>query len=153
MSAERSFQTIKTFFETKQAARQAMSALHEGVEIGIVIADTVECALFRRGDQPLVENRPAVRPDFVFHILPESIDLLNDKTKDEISDIGVNVIKEVLAGNIKIKAPGGVISILRRGYFEVVRHGGAPVASLLAAKGLESVPKILSVLNKIRSSK
>ena len=150
MSAEQSFLTLKNFFETRAAAKQALSYLDKKAEIGIVIGGIVECALFQRDGQPLVERRAAEKPDFIFNISPESVVILNERTKDEIGDIGINVIKEVLAGNIKIKVVGSLFNLVRRGYFEMIARGGAPVASYLARHGL-NVTKIMSTIKQMRS--
>jgi hypothetical protein len=150
MSAEQSFQTLKNFFETRQAARQAMSSLGEGVEIGILIADSVECALFQRAGQPIVEQRPAKNPDVIFSIKPESIEILATQTKDEIGDIGVAILKEVITGNVKIKIPGRIMHILTRGYVDIIRKGGAPVMAFLARRGLTGVPKIISTIKNMK---
>jgi hypothetical protein len=142
---------LKTFFETRQAAKQAMSAIQEGVEIGVIIGGSVECSLFRQGAQPTIVDRPAKNPDVVFHIKPESIYVLNCQTKDEIGDIGVNVLKEILAGNIQIKVPGRFLNIISRGYLDMIRQGGAPVMSFLAQHGLSSVSKIVGTIKKMRA--
>lgn len=150
MTAEDSFQTLKNFFESRNASRQAMKAIKEGVEIGIVIGDLVDCALFRSGEQPVVEKRPAKDPDVIFHIRPESVEVLNTRTKDEIGDIGVNILREVLAGNISIKLPGRFLNLLSRGYLDMIKQGGAPVMSFLATHGLASVAKITAAIRKMK---
>jgi hypothetical protein len=151
MSAEDSFQTLKRFFETRKAAGQALKAIKEGVEIGIVIGDVVECAVFRRGETPVIEHRAAQNPDVVFHIRPESVTILDERTKDEIGDIGVNVLKEVLAGNIRIKVPGRFLNLLSRGYLDMIRQGGTPVMGFLAQHGLASVSKITTAIKRMKS--
>lgn len=151
MSADESFLTLKTFFETRNAARQALGALDESVEIGIVIGEMVDCALFRRGSDPVVERRAARNPDVVFHIKPESVIVLNDRTKDEIGDIGINILKEVLAGNIRVSIPGSILNLARRGYVEMISRGGPPVAAFLARHGISSVPKIVNAIKRMKS--
>lgn len=150
MSAQDAFQTLKSFFETRQAARQALGSVKEGVEIGVVIGDSVDCALFREGAQPVVEQRAARNPDVVFHIRPESVYVLSHQTKDEIGDIGVNIFKEILAGNIQIRIPGRFMNIISNGYLDIIRKGGAPVTAFLARHGLGSVPKIVSTIKQMK---
>ena len=127
-----------------------MNAIKEGVEIGIVIGETVDCALFRKGEEAIIEKRAAVKPDVVFHIKPESVYVLNGQTKDEIGEIGVNVLKEILAGNISIKVPGKILNLLSRGYLDMLRQGGAPVMAFLARHGLTNVTKITSAIKKMK---
>ena len=151
MTAKDSFEALKSFFETRQAAKQALSSIREGVEIGIVIGGTVDCALFRQGDHPVVEQRTALNPDVIFNIRPESVEVLSSKTKDEIGDIGVNVLKEILAGNIQIKVPGRFLNLLSRGYLDMLKEGGAPVMGFLARHGLASISKITSAIKRMKS--
>jgi hypothetical protein len=150
MSAEESFLTLKNFFETRQAAKQALSVIDESAEIGIVIGETVECALFQREGQPVVERRTPRKPDIVFSISPETVAVLNDRTKDEIGDIGVNVMKEMLAGNIRAKITGNLFNMLRRGYLEMLKEGGAPIAEFLSRHGITQVNKIISTIKQMR---
>lgn len=150
MSADEAFQTLKTFFESRQAARSALGAIADDVEIGIVIGETVECALFRKGPQPKVEARAAQSPDVIFYIQPESIYALANNSRDDLGDIGVNTLREILAGNIKIKVHGKLWNILNRGYLDMVRKGGAPVTRFLAQHGLASVPKIVKAIKRLR---
>lgn len=151
MSAEESFLTLKTFFESRSAAKQAMATISEGVEIGVVIGGSVECAIFRKGEEPVVEARPAATPDVVFYIRPESIDILATQTQDDISDIGIGIFKEILAGNIQIKVPGKIWNLLSRGYLEMLKRGGAPVLSFLTERGLTSFAKIVDTIKSFKS--
>lgn len=151
MTADHAFQTLKSFFETRNAARQALSSIKEGAEIGIVIGDTVDCALFRRDESPVIEARAAVKPDVVFNIKPESVYVLSQTTKDEIGDIGVAVLKEILAGHIKVRVPGGVFNLMRGGYLSMIQKGGAPVAAFLTRHGFGSVSKIVSVIKQMKA--
>lgn len=151
MTAQDSFQTLKSFFESREAARQAMAAIKENVEIGIVIGGSVDCALFRRGDQPVVEQRPARNPDVIFHIIPESVEILSSKTKDQIGDIGVGVLKEILSGNIRVEVPGRLWNLMSNGYLDMIKKGGAPVTAFLARHGFSNVSKIFSTIKKLRN--
>lgn len=150
MSAAKAFQTLKTFFETRTAAKVALSTIKEGTEIGVVIGGNVECTVFQHNHCPVVENRAAVHPDIIFYIRPESVYIIANNSKDEIGDIGVHILKEVLSGGIQIKIPGGVMNILSQGYLEMLRKGGAPVMSFLAQHGFGSVPKIVSAIKSLK---
>lgn len=141
MSAEQSFQTLQHFFETRRAADQALRYLNPAVEIGIVIGDTVECALFYRNGKPQLEERAAQNPDFVFSVRPETVVVLNERTKDEITDIAANVLKEMLAGNISMRLVSSPLKLLKNGYLEMIR---------LTGQGF-SVPKILSAIRSLKS--
>lgn len=141
MSAEQSFQTLKHFFETRVAADQALRYLNPAAEIGIVIGDSIECALSYRNGKPHLEDRAAENPDFSFSIRPETVVVLNDRTKDDIADIAANVLKEMVAGNIGMKMIASPLTILKHGYLEIIR---------LTSQGV-TVPKILSAIKSLKT--
>lgn len=154
MTPDSAFDLLKKFFTESRAARKALGKLRENVEIGIAIGDVVPCAVFRQGGEIRVEKRDAVKPDFVFSIQPATVVILahylDDPTKDEIGEIGLGIIKEMLGGNIHVRMPGSLISVLRSGYIDVISSGGAPVAKILGQIGFNSPAKILSLFKNLR---
>lgn len=144
------FLELKTFFTERKAARLALGKLRENVEIGIVIGGMVSCAVFRRGSDVFVEKREAAKPDFIFKLEPHTVTILAHQTRDEIGEIGLAIIKEMLAGSVQVQMPGGLMSVLRNGYVDVVSSGGAPVAKMLAQIGLGSPMKIVELFRKLR---
>lgn len=150
MTHDQAFQTLRSFLTQRQAPRRALSKLREGVEIGVVIGETVECSVFRQSNEIVVEKRAAHNPDFVFVVGPETVVVLAERVSDDIGEIGIEVFKEMLAGAITVRMPGGLFSFLTHGYLEVVASGGAPVAQYLANHGLGSVPKVLRFLKRWR---
>jgi hypothetical protein len=150
MSAQESFQTLKSFFENGRAARQSLAFLKEGVEIGIVIGQTVECALFKRDGVPVIEERAAQNPDVIFYVRPETVEILSIRTKDEVGDVGVNVLKEIFAGNIEVKVPGRLTKLLKHGYIQVMASGGTQVNEFLKRHGYDGVLKILNMIKQMR---
>ncbi len=144
------FELLKTFFSERQAPRLALGKLRENVEIGIVVGGVLACAVFRRGSEIFVEKRDAAKPDFIFKLEPHTITVLAHQTRDEIGEIGLAVIKEMLAGSIQVQMPGGLMSVLRNGYVDVVSSGGAPVMKMLTKIGLGSPMKIVELFRKLR---
>jgi hypothetical protein len=124
--------------------------LESGVEIGIVIGDSIDCALIIRDGKPQLERRPARSPDVTFSIRPETVELLNDRTQDDLGDIGVNILKEMLAGNVSMRVEANVLDLLRRGYLRVAAAGGPAVHSFLARHGLANVSEIMNTIKKMR---
>jgi hypothetical protein len=148
--AEKSFLTLKNFFETRAAVAKALGLLESGVEIGVVIGESIECALSIRDGKPQLERRPARSPDIVFSIRPETVELLNDRTRDDISDIAVNILKEMLAGDISVRVEANVLDLLRRGYLRVAALGGPTVSAFLARHGMTNVSNIMNTIKKMR---
>jgi hypothetical protein len=124
--------------------------LESGVEIGVVIGDSIDCALTIRDGKPQLERRPARSPDLTFSVRPETVELLNDKTKDDLGDIAVNIMKEMLAGNVSMRVEANVLDLLRRGYLRVATSGGPAVQAFIARHGLASVSDIMSAIKKMR---
>jgi len=148
--AETSFLTLKNFFETRTAVAGALKFLDPGVEIAVVIGDSVDCALMIRDGKPLLERRAAVNPDVVFSVRPETVELLNEKTKDDIGDIGVNILKEMVAGHISVRLEANVLDLLRRGYLRVVQAGGPAMSEFLSQHGVGGVSSIVNTFKKMR---
>lgn len=149
-AANEAFQLLKSFFTERKTPRVALANLREKVEIGISIAGMVSCAVFRQGSDVMVERREAVNPDFIFSIQPETVSILAHQTPDEIGAIGLGIIKEMLAGDIQVQMPGGLMSVIRNGYVDVVTSGGAPVMKMLGQLGFSSPTKILGLFRNLR---
>ncbi|MCM2281026.1 MAG: hypothetical protein NDI61_04185 [Bdellovibrionaceae bacterium] len=132
MSANEAFQTLKNYFETRPPARSALRFLREGVEIGISIGGIMDCALFQHAGLPVVEQRAARNPDIVFTIRPESIYILNSQPTETVGDMGVAILKEMLAGNINARITGNVLDVLRNGYLEILKEGGSQVTKFIS---------------------
>jgi hypothetical protein len=141
VTAEESFQTLKHFFETRRAAEQALRYLNPDVEIAITIGDSVECALFYQDGKPRLEQRAPKNADVLFSVKPETVVVLNERTKDDIADIATNVLKEMVAGNVSMKLLGNPLKLLKNGYLEMIKLSGANL----------SVPKILSAIKNLKS--
>ena len=148
--AEKSFQTLKNFLETRSSVEKALRLLDSTVEIGIVIGDSIDCALTLTDGKPQLERRAARSPDLIFSIRPETVDILSDKTKDDIGDIGVNILKEMVAGNLSVRVEANVLDLLRRGYLRLVSVAGPAVTEFTSRHGISSVSDIVNTIKKMR---
>lgn len=160
MSTEITYQALEEFFTQRKAPQLALRALKENAEIEIRIGGSLICAVFRKDGQLQVARREAQRPDFVFHIQPETVEILaqkakdneaNDKpTKDNIADIGINLIKEMLAGAVRVERKTSLGVLLTRGYLEVIASGGPAIARYLGSIGFTSPTKIIALFKKLK---
>lgn len=149
LAANDAFLLLQEFFTKRHSPSVALRHLREKVEIGIDIGSSISAAVFRQGDAIIVEKRDAVKPDFIFHLKPETVSVLA-QTPDEVGEIGLAIIKSMLTGDVHVQMPGGFMSVLRNGYMEIVSSGGAPVAKVLGQMGLSSPSKILGLFKKLR---
>lgn len=154
MTADDAFLLLNQFFQDRQAPRRALAALREGVEIGIEIGSKrspeVVCAVFRQGSEVRVERRSPEKPDFIFSLSPETVSILANETRDDIGEIGLSIFKEMLVGSVAVRMPGGLLSVMRNGYLEVVASGGPRVAAFLAQVGLSSPTRVIDFLKRLR---
>ena len=149
MTPDEAFLLLKDFFTEREAPRIALGNLRENLEVGLIIGDMVPCTIFRQGKMVIVERREALNPDFIFRLEPQTVTILA-QTPDDIAEIGLAILKEILAGDIHLSMPGGLLSVLRGGYIDVITSGGAPVMKMLGHAGLNSPAKIVGFFRKLR---
>ena len=152
MSEDATFNKLKDFLESKPASIDALKHLKQHKEISLVIGGTLHCAVLQSGGQPQVERRKANDPDVEFRMKPESVDVLAASPGDDVGELGVLVIKEIIAGQIQIKVPGSFFNIMRNGYIDIIRQGGSRFMGFLAQHGLSSITKITSTIKKLKKS-
>lgn len=140
---------IKTYMESSSACAEALKPLKAGVEIGLIF-DGRAFALGMKDDKIFLEDRPAQKPDVVFTIKEEAVEPIC-RSPDDISEIGIAVLKQVKAKNIKIAMPGSFFSLLKNGYLEIIKTGGKTFWSYLSAHGLSNPTKILALIKKMKS--
>src|SRR4051812_9196064 len=121
MTAQDAFHTLKNYFENRPAARQVLSCLKPGVEIGVNIGEQVECALFAKDGLVVVVERSAQNPDFAFSIKPESVYVLNNQPSEDLPDIAMAITKEMLAGNISVRFTGSMSNVAKNGYLDILK--------------------------------
>ena len=151
--ADLSFEKLKYFLEHKPASQKAVRHLREGVEIGIVIGNQIDCALFSKDSAPILERRAANDPDVIFHISPESVDILSENPGNDVGDFGIALVKEALSGGVQIRIPGNMFSIARNGYISIIKEGGRKFASHLSIHGITGITKIMSVIKSLKKEK
>ncbi len=149
MSLDKAFLTLKEYLEQRPAAHQALRYLKPGVEIGIVVGRQLHCAVFYADGQPQVEQRAAQSPDVIFHIKPETVYVISNNAGTDVGDLGLAIFKEILAGHIGVQVPGSFMNILKNGYLDILKEGGAKVMAFLAQHGLTSITKITGFVRSL----
>lgn len=152
MSSHTTFEKLKTFLEEKPASQKAVVHLKKKVEVGVVIGNQIECAYFHQDGKPILEERPAKNPDVIFYLKPETVEILCKNTGDDVGEFGVAVLKEYLAGGVRIKVPGSVLAITMNGYLGIMKEGGVTFAKFLAINGVSSLSKIASIVKNLKST-
>lgn len=146
------FESLRNHMTTDAACVQAAQCLGKGVEIGIVLADTVDAAFFKNGSGAALEHRPAKNPDVIFRLSVSAADVLSSQSGLSLGHLGVEVLKQIVAGEIKIEVQGSLFSILKNGYLNIIKDAGAPFAQFLAEKGVSSLSKIPELIAKLKKN-
>lgn len=141
---------LKTFLTEEASCVQAAQCLGNSVEIGIVVGETIDGAFFKKAPGAEFEIRPAKNPDVIFMMSASAIDVLTGQKGLSLGQLGVEVLKQVVAGEIRIKVKGSLFSILKNGYLTIIKEAGAPFAQFLAEKGVSSLSKIPDLIAKMR---
>lgn len=143
---------LETFLTTEPSCGQAARCLGPSVEVGIVIEQTLDGAFFRKEKGAGFELRPAKLPDVVFMMSTSAIDVLAGQKGLDLGTLGVEVLKQIVAGEIKVKVKGSLFSILKNGYLSIIKEAGAPFAHFLAEKGISNLSKIPDLIAKMRKN-
>ena len=151
MADQQAFELLKEFFEHRPVCARAAAPLSSKVEIGIVINKNIECAFFRGPDnKPRFEARPAKSPDVVFFIQPDAVKQLVAVESDDIGEFGIHIAKLYLAGTVRFKVHGSLISFVTGGYIGVLKEGGSSFMKFLAQHGLVGLTKIKDFVQAMR---
>ena len=153
MTQEEVFESLKNYFETRPAPRWALGLLKPGTELGLVIGNQIDCAIFNKGGIPSVEKREAINPSFIFHMKPETIETLANSKSDDLGEIGVNIFTEIISGNIRVEIKSNLKEILNEGYLEILKGGGQKLKNYLTTQGSMSLMKILAFIDKMKNSR
>lgn len=145
-----SFELIKKFVEEKPACSKALKYLKEGVEISVNIENHTPCSLFMDGGQPRLEQREAKEPDVEFVLFPEAIRRLSGHPGNQMSSLGVEIIREIVAGHIKVHTIRGVTPILTQGYLKIIAAAGPDFAKCLAGYGLNSITQMALLIKHLK---
>jgi hypothetical protein len=125
VSIEQTFTTLQTFVLNSSAIKNTLSSLKAGTEFGITIGHVVQCALTMKDGEVVFEKRPAVQPDLIFYVKPESVAVVTGQNADQIATLGAAVMKEILAGNIHVELTSNFRALLDHGYIDILRRTGA----------------------------
>lgn len=150
MTQESYYIKVRDFLEQKEISKKVIDHLSNNVEIAIHI-EKLECAYFKENKNPKFEKRKAKNPDMIFSLSPEAIDILSKYEGNSVGEFGVEVLKQYLAGGVKISVVGPVMNILTRGYLGIAKEGGKEFARFLASHGVTGLSKWTALIQKLKS--
>jgi hypothetical protein len=136
-----SYDALKAFFETAPAARKATKPLHDAAEVALDL-DCGPARFTMRNGAPVVEDLPAVRPDFTLRIPEQAVRRITALRSDDVGEFGVEFFKLVierdpaLKAHVRIDAP--TTQLLTHGYLSVLALGGMKVTWWLLKNGVKN---------------
>lgn len=136
-----SYDALKKFFETAQAARKATKPLHEGAEVGLELASG-KARFTMVGGKPTVVDEPAKNPDFTLQLPDGAVQRITSLKSDDVGEFGVEFFKLVLEHDPSFKArvhiDASTGQLLKHGYLSVLAQGGMKVTWWLLKNGVKN---------------
>ncbi|MCB0391622.1 MAG: hypothetical protein KDD58_10030 [Bdellovibrionales bacterium] len=151
MSENELFRLTKTFIEEKYAVREALKELKPGVSLEISLEDRIPTHCYFKNGKAILEEGTPTNSDIRFLVKSEAVRRLADAPCDNLAETGIEIAREVLAGNIEIQITGSVKNILTDGYLSILRKAGPDFFSFLAQYGLKNIFKVINYIKKMKS--
>ena len=143
-------QKLGNFMTSNEACIQAAKSLGNGVEIGILIEGELECAFYKSVNSAGFETRKAKDPDVIFQLNLTAIDVLCTLVEKNLGELGIEVLKQYLNGNVQIRVTGGFLGVMKNGYLSIVKDAGLPFAKFMAEHGVSNLSKIPELIKKLK---
>ncbi|MCB0349152.1 MAG: hypothetical protein KDD37_09960 [Bdellovibrionales bacterium] len=145
------FANTKDFLEGSPACRQGMECLNDGAKISIVLEPNFICELKKSKDTYSLEKASSHRDsDVVLRIHPDALKHFLAKDFSNLSDLGIEIIKEIFVGRIHLQVVAKSRQLVQKGYLKLPLAAGAPFLSYLASLGLNRMTKIFQWIEVLR---
>jgi hypothetical protein len=147
------FETLKKFFETAEAARKATKPLKDGAEVAVQLDGGPATFAVRDGRVHLSEGQ-SQRPDFTLFLPDAAVQRVTSLKSDDVGEFGVEFFKLVLEKDptlkVRVKIDASTGQLLSHGYLSVLALGGLKVTWWLLKNGVKN-PK--AAIDRLRGSK
>jgi hypothetical protein len=148
-----SFEALKSFFETAQAARKATRPLKDEAEVSLQL-DGGTASFRMRGGRPQVVEEKAQQPDFTLALPDAAVRRITSLKSEDVGEFGVEFFKLVLEKDpslkVRIKIDASTGQLLSHGYLTVLALGGIKVTWWLLKNGVKN-PK--AAIERLRGGK
>ncbi len=149
MSENDLFLKTKKFIEEKPASAEAIKELSAKSEISIILESRIECAYFFQ-DGPRLEQRKAKNPEVAIYVNSEAVRRLETISGDNMAETSVEILREVVAGNIKLSIVGSVTGLINHGYLKIITKAGPDFFAFLSQHGMTHLFKAMAYLRNIK---
>jgi hypothetical protein len=150
MSENQMFQLVSEFMVNKPSVELALQELKFGKSIDVSIEDREIGHVFLSDTGVQFADGPGSQSDVLFVVNSESIRRLTETPCETLSETGIEICREVLAGNMKIRLIGKPQDILFGGYLNIIKKAGPEFLNFLAEHGMKNMFKIMSFIKSMK---
>lgn len=148
-----SYEALKRFFETAEAARKATRPLEDGAEVGLQLS-TGPARFVREGGVAHVREEPPRAPDFTLTLPDGAVRRITSLKSEDVGEFGVEFFKLVLERDpdlkVRVKIDAPTSQLLKHGYLSVLALGGMKVTWWLLKNGVKN-PK--AAIDRLRGGR
>jgi len=141
MSGTTSYESLKTFFESAPAAREATRPLARGARVNLALDGDAAHFTMETG-APEVRAGAAEDADFTITLPEQAVNRITGLGSDDVGEFGVEFFKLVLerdpAVKARIRLDAPTMRLLGNGYLGVLALGGAKVGWWLLKNGVRN---------------
>ena len=150
MTESQIFLMTQNFIETKPAVTLALKELKNGTSLTLSLEEREDCHCFFDQKSARLIPGKGENSDVLFKINPEAVRRLSALPCETLSETGIEIVREVLAGNIQIQLLGSPKNILTNGYLKIISAAGPDFLNFLAQHGLKNIFKIISFIKSMK---
>ncbi|MCB0411867.1 MAG: hypothetical protein KDD22_05035 [Bdellovibrionales bacterium] len=150
MSYQDILNDLRSHVISKPVFAEGLRHLDAGQEIRILIDGQFESALFWDARQVQLEGRAANKPDVEFSFQLNSLPTLKALPEDDLAEFGIGIVKQIIAGNVRVRVCGSVWNVLTKGYLGIIKAAGPDFLKFLSQHGLSGIAKISSLIRNMK---
>jgi hypothetical protein len=136
-----SYEALKRFFESNEAARKATRPLEDGAEVGLQLAGGV-ARFVKEGGVANVRDEAPRAPDFTLTLPDGAVRRITSLDSSDVGEFGIEFFKLVLERDPELKArvkiDAATQQLLKHGYLSVLALGGIKVTWWLLKNGVRN---------------
>ena len=154
MSSEH-FERLKTLVEQKEVSRRAVSCLKDGAEVEIrLVGEDMPYRFYKDRSGGHLVDEPPKNPDFMLAFPLAVVEEFASNDSDDIGWYGAKIleygISKDLEKKIHVKIHSGFFTLMRKGYFGMLRLGGRTLLSILKKYELHKPSRMKEVVSRLR---
>jgi hypothetical protein len=137
----KSYEALRTFFETAPAARKAARPLSRNACVNVALAGGPARFTMETG-APVLHEGASPDPDFTLTLPDGAVERLTSLTSDDVGEFGIAFFKLILerdpAYKVRVKIDAPTTRLLGHGYLGVLAQGGMKVTWWLLKNGVKN---------------